>query len=60
MSDQSGKICPTCNGAKVIPGTCVCNSEWRGNEIGDSWDECRCEKEVQCPTCGGTGYISDN
>ena len=48
---------PQCDGKKVIPGTCVCNMEWRGTKTGDDWDECQCSEEVECPTCHGTGYV---
>ena len=58
MSDQkTKKECPECCGQKVIPGTCVCNSEWRGTQAGTDWNECQCVPEVPCPICNGTGYL---
>lgn len=57
MSEKNKKICPQCDGKKVIPGTCVCNMEWRGTQTGDEWEDCQCSEEVECPTCHGTGYV---
>lgn len=57
MPDSTKKVCPECKGRKMIPGVCVCNSEWRGNQVGDDWDDCQCAREQECPTCKGTGHI---
>lgn len=52
------KICPTCQGKKVINGTCQCSMEWRGNPREDGgMDDCRCTAEQKCPTCNGTGQL---
>ena len=52
------KQCPECKGKKVVPGTCECNMEWRGNQTDDGMEDCRCEDEVTCPTCNGTGEVA--
>ncbi|MBA3006593.1 MAG: ankyrin [Desulfocapsa sp.] len=58
MVTQKNKvICPLCQGKKVVAGTCECNSEWRGTQRGEDWDECQCTPEQQCEMCKGTGYI---
>lgn len=58
MSEEKPKKeCPECSGRKIIPGTCVCNSEWRGSQVGDDWDECQCSPDVSCPTCNGSGFV---
>jgi hypothetical protein len=31
--EKENKVCPTCEGKKIIPGVCECNSEWRANAI---------------------------
>lgn len=56
MSEK--KVCPTCNGKKVIPGTCECDSEWRGTQSDNEWAECQCTPEVECPACKGTGFVA--
>jgi hypothetical protein len=56
MSEENKKICPQCEGKKVIPGTCSCNMEWRGTKVDDEWEDCQCSEKVECPTCHGTGY----
>jgi hypothetical protein len=58
MVDAGGKECPMCKGMKVIPGSCECNMEWRGNKgDNDEWEDCRCARELECPACHGTGLI---
>jgi hypothetical protein len=57
MTDTSDKVCPTCNGKKVIDGTCECNAEWRGSGNGETADDCQCSPDTPCPTCGGTGRV---
>jgi hypothetical protein len=58
MSEEKiKKECPECCGEKVIAGTCVCNSEWRGSQAGDDWDECQCTPELPCPTCNSSGFV---
>ena len=54
---KKSKECPQCHGNKKIHGTCVCDSEWRGTQDGDDWNECQCEPEQPCPTCQGTGVV---
>lgn len=51
------KICPTCKGNKIIPGNCECNSEWRGTDQDDGFQDCQCEPDTECPDCTGKGYI---
>ena len=60
MTESNKKVCPVCQGKKVVPGTCECNSEWRGSQVGDEWSDCQCVPEQECPTCNGTGYVEDN
>jgi len=55
---KTTRECPECHGRKTIPGACVCDSEWRGTQDGDDWNECQCEAEQPCPTCKGTGVIT--
>jgi len=58
--EQKGKkICPICDGKKKVPGVCSCNMEWRGNKIGDEWEDCQCTPEITCTNCNGTGYITE-
>ncbi len=57
MAPENKKICPLCQGKKIVAGTCECNSEWRGTQRDDEWDECQCTPELQCEMCKGTGYI---
>lgn len=57
MSEEKKTVCPDCNGKKEIEGTCVCNSEWRGSQIGDEWEDCHCTPTIPCPTCNGTGSV---
>lgn len=63
MSGTEKKVCPECQGQKIIPGTCVCNMEWRGTlqgtVAGDEWDECQCNESEKCPLCLGVGYIEE-
>lgn len=63
MSATMKKICPECQGQKIIPGTCECSVEWRGtlqgSVEGDEWDECQCSQSEQCPVCLGVGYLED-
>jgi len=60
MSPEGKKLCPTCNGKKEMEGQCECNSEWRGNQVGDDWEDCQCTPSTPCPTCKGTGYVSSD
>jgi len=57
MAEKKKEKCPQCDGRKVIPGVCVCDSEWRGTQVGDDWGDCKCAREQLCPTCGGAGYV---
>jgi len=54
---QENQTCPICQGKKVVAGTCECNSEWRGTQNGDDWEDCRCTPEEKCPECGGKGTV---
>ncbi|MEN8135988.1 MAG: ankyrin [Thermodesulfobacteriota bacterium] len=56
MSDDK-KICPTCEGKKVVEGVCECNMEWRGTQQGDDWQDCQCTPELPCKACSGTGFV---
>lgn len=56
MSEKK-KICPECAGKKVIPGTCVCDSEWRGTKVMDGFEDCQCTPDIECPVCHGSGYV---
>ena len=60
MTQKTKKVCPTCQGTKVIAGICECNMEWRGNQKGDEWEDCQCTPEQECPTCSGTGVVDEN
>jgi RecJ-like exonuclease len=51
-------ICPLCNGAGVVAGTCACDMEWRGNQQGEEWSDCQCTPNETCPTCQGTGVVA--
>lgn len=55
--EQKKKVCPACNGEKVIEGKCECSSEWRGNQAGEEWQDCECTPTIPCPTCKGTGFV---
>lgn len=57
MNEKEKKICPECKGKKVIPGKCNCDMEWRGNQLDDEWNDCKCSREEECPICHGTGYV---
>lgn len=59
IEKKTTKECPECCGQKVIPGTCHCDSEWRGTQVDDDWSECQCTPEVTCPTCNGTGFLEE-
>ena len=58
MTDDTNTICPECKGEKKIPGTCVCDMEWRGSQEDEDWVDCHCIEEEICPLCHGSGYIS--
>jgi|GEM_PF-756086 DnaJ-class molecular chaperone len=55
MNTVHHDVCPTCNGDKIIPGICECDSEWRGTEGENEWNDYQCTPDVICPTCSGTG-----
>jgi hypothetical protein len=58
MAETDKKECPECKGAKIVPGNCVCDMEWRGNKVDDEeMDDCQCSPEQPCPECGGSGYL---
>jgi len=58
MTAHEKKVCPLCQGKKTVAGVCSCNSEWRGTQRGDEWEDCQCTPEQECPTCHGTGYVT--
>lgn len=58
MSDEKKKVCPACQGKKIIKGECVCDMEWRGTQKGDVWEDCQCTPDQECTMCGGTGYVA--
>lgn len=57
MKQKKDTICPTCQGSKVLAGTCECNMEWRGTQNGDNWEDCQCTPDIECSTCQGTGQV---
>ncbi|MBU0481763.1 MAG: ankyrin [Proteobacteria bacterium] len=57
MKNERNRICPTCQGKKYLEGNCECNMEWRGNQKGDDWEDCRCTPKLECSACSGTGYL---
>ncbi len=57
MSTGEKKVCPTCQGTKIIAGVCEGSSEWSGAAGGDDFvDDMQCTPDQECPTCKGTGY----
>ena len=60
MTQKTEKTCPTCQGKKVVAGTCECNMEWRGTQGENGWDDCQSSPEQECPTCGGTGVVESD
>ncbi len=55
--EQAKKVCPTCQGKKVVEGICECSMEWRGNQGENEWEDCRCTPDQECVNCHGTGYV---
>ncbi len=53
------QVCPECSGNKIIPGSCVCDMEWRGTQTDEGMEDCQCEPDVSCSRCGGTGEIEE-
>ncbi|MCB2182435.1 MAG: ankyrin [Desulfobulbaceae bacterium] len=51
------KICPECNGEKIIKGICTCDMEWRGSNKEDDWEDCQCTPDTTCHLCNGKGVI---
>ena len=60
MTAESKKICPACQGKKVIPGECICDTEWRGTQKEDAWEDCQCTPDKDCTMCSGTGYVGED
>lgn len=54
---KSKITCTRCNGKKIIEGNCECNMEWRSSGDNDYWDDCKCDPDLECPDCKGTGFI---
>ncbi len=57
MAEKKQKECPMCRGEKTLPGTCVCDSEWRGTQTEEDWNDCQCNPDIECTLCHGTGFI---
>lgn len=57
MAERKKKVCPACQGTKIIKGECVCDMEWRGTQQGDDWEDCQCTPDQKCKTCHGKGYV---
>ncbi len=58
MTEEEKKVCPTCQGKKVIEGVCESSSEWSGAGGGGGEnfvDDMGCTPTEKCPTCNGTG-----
>ena len=53
--EKENKVCPTCDGKKVVSGVCECSSEWRGTQSGDDWDDCQCTPEEIVGVCVNSG-----
>ncbi|MFH2059208.1 MAG: ankyrin [Pseudomonadota bacterium] len=56
---MGNKPCPDCKGKKMIVGNCECNNEWRTTDGDGNVDDCRCDPDQNCPTCKGTGVVTD-
>ena len=54
------KVCPACQGKKIITGECVCDMEWRGTQKEDALDDCQCTPDQECSMCSGTGYVKQD
>ena len=57
MTQEKNVTCPSCQGKKILSGTCECNMEWRGTQKGDDWEDCQCTPDIECSNCHGTGYV---
>lgn len=55
MSAEQQRVCPTCQGEKIIEGVCQSSSEWHGTGQ-DEFEGMHCTPDQECPTCQGTGY----
>lgn len=60
MLKEKQDICPTCDGKKILPGTCACSQEWLGSQVDDDWENCQCTPDQECSTCMGTGYVKSD
>jgi hypothetical protein len=58
-SGRGERICPLCKGEKTVAGTCTCDMEWRGTQLGEEWNDCKCTPDEKCPNCNGTGVVTD-
>ena len=56
---ESKKICPMCNGKKLVKGQCECDMEWRSSDGENNLEDCKCEPDQECPACKGTGFIDE-
>lgn len=57
MEKAKQKICPICQGKKIIEGVCECSMEWRGTQGENEWQDCQCTPEQECSNCNGTGFV---
>ena len=57
MEQKKKETCSACQGKKIIEGVCECNTEWRGNQNDNEWEDCQCTPDQECPECQGKGYI---
>ncbi len=56
MTAEEKKVCPTCQGKKVIEGVCESSSEWSGAGGGEIFvDDMGYTPTEKCPIYNGTG-----
>jgi RecJ-like exonuclease len=59
MVEPGKKVCPECKGKGKVAGQCVCDSEWRGSQQGEEWQDCACARDETCPLCRGKGVVDE-